>query len=186
MRCNMKNANISRLGGFTLIELLVVVLIIGILAGVALPQYQTAVAKSRLAAVIPNVKSMANSLEMYYLANGAYPPDANEDFGFEVDLPKSCTSRTTTNAIYCPNNDVYDLLDYGQPSVFGGNRKAKVGYTIWLQNSNQPGLHQCVAVTADKVANSVCKSMGGIPSNKQTATYSKTALGGDTTSYDLP
>ena len=61
---------------FTLIELLVVVLIIGILAAIALPQYEKAVEKSRLSEVLLNIATIKRGVDIYIMENGWFTNDS--------------------------------------------------------------------------------------------------------------
>ncbi len=83
----MKNVNIGRLGGFTLIELLVVVLIIGILAAMALPQYFKAVERSRMAEAITIMDSVVKAQRRKLMQTNRY---ANVFEGLDVS-PKGAT-----------------------------------------------------------------------------------------------
>ncbi|MGN1058713.1 MAG: type II secretion system protein, partial [Candidatus Avelusimicrobium sp.] len=95
--------------GFTLIELLVVVLIIGILAAVALPQYEKAVAKSRLKQWNLLIRTAQQATEMLLLETGGFPATPqlltgkNRIGGFEF------TGDCDTNGSLCyiRDNNVY-------------------------------------------------------------------------------
>lgn len=78
--------------GFTLIELLVVVLIIGILAAIALPQYATAVEKSRSAEALTLMNAVAGSAERYLLQHDVWP-GANEFNKLDTEIPRIGSSQ---------------------------------------------------------------------------------------------
>ena len=71
---------------FTLIEVLVAILIIGVLAAIAVPQYQKAVEKARLLQNISTVRALYDALERYRLVNDSYPPYPNAGGGGSVDI----------------------------------------------------------------------------------------------------
>ena len=79
--------------GFTLIVLLVVVLIIGILAAVALPQYTKAVEKSRATEAITLLGNLATAEQIYKMGQGVFTNDLTQ---LDLQLPGVGTTTTAT------------------------------------------------------------------------------------------
>ncbi|WP_052545811.1 type IV pilin protein [Elusimicrobium minutum] len=75
---------------FTLIELLVVVLIIGILAAIALPQYNAAVLKSRTAEAFLNIRALADAQERFFLATGSFAASFDE---LDITIGSNCSEN---------------------------------------------------------------------------------------------
>ncbi|MBR2082684.1 MAG: type II secretion system protein [Elusimicrobiaceae bacterium] len=150
---------------FTLIELLVVVLIIGILAAVAVPQYQKAVYKSQYAKLKALAKSIVTAQEVYYLANGTYSSSFEN-----LDLDIGGTSETTEDT---RRNFEWGYCGIGgtpYQSVICYNTNINIGYQYYFIHSEQySGDRFCYALGKDlsTLPHQVCKAETG----QETATH---------------
>ena len=140
----MKKENL----GFTLIEMLVVVLIIGILAAIALPQYKIAVGRAKLATIKNTTESIIQAEERYFLANNEYTDDLSV---LDIEIPNTVICIFSKTSAYCDT------------SISG----VRVRYA----NSIGSPWRRVLVISRDKndIANQVCKQDTGqnaiVPNN---------------------
>ncbi len=155
-----KDARRRYVGGFTLIELLVVVLIIGILATVALPQYQRAVERSRVATMQPLLRAIASAKASYFMANGSYPRTFE---GLDISLPSSCGAPWDDDwygqTSRCGNYSIY--LDSSSAHTVAGNMRLSDGSHIYFYYSPKDSGSTCTSCPGgDNRALALCLAMG--------------------------
>jgi general secretion pathway protein G len=103
--------------GFTLIELMIVVSIIGILATLAVPSYQSSVVKAKEAALRQDLSTFRDVLDQHKADQGKYPPSllALVDAGYMRGIPKDPFTDATSTW-----QEILDPVEKGVVDVFSG------------------------------------------------------------------
>jgi type IV pilus assembly protein PilA len=95
--------------GFTLIELMIVVAIIGILAAVAIPQYQDYVTRTKLAKAAQAVAPIKTAVAMYGQENGGVPAAALSWASLGLATPTVTAASSSASGITMQANGAIQL-----------------------------------------------------------------------------
>ncbi|WP_428060333.1 type IV pilin protein [Candidatus Avelusimicrobium stercoris] len=142
--------------GFTLIELLVVVLIIGILSAIALPQYETAVEKSRASEAFVNGRAIVDAMNR---ALNERPNDLPKT-RYDLDIKLSGGSWNAAGNQYTTNLFVYDLSKGDRVEAtrnLGGSEK----YVLTFFNNYNDVATLRTCTPTGSTATNLCKSFAG-------------------------
>ncbi len=139
--------------GFTLIEMLVVVLIIGILAGIALPQYRKAVEKAKLSEALINIKNIEGSMQRYILTNG-YPS--------ERLLVNDFSDINLSGGIWDEEGEIYKTKDFSYEFacfIYGCGgyiTRLPYQYTLYMERYADSYVHGCYTCNTE-IGQYICK-----------------------------
>lgn len=141
--------------GFTLIELLVVVLIIGILAAVALPQYTAAVEKTRAMTLVSTLSSLAKAEEVFYLANGSYTSDL-----YALDIQPPSGGTLSGRRILFPDGSSIHLSTGERGYLAGGTRYVQIDIVFEHSLGGLGSSIYCYGKADDPASLKICQTMG--------------------------
>ncbi|MGV3001783.1 pilin [Vibrio sp. E150_018] len=131
--------------GFTLIELMIVVAVIGVLAAIAMPQYQKYVAKSEVASVLATLTGAKTNVEAYAVSYGEFPAAGKEsDLGIPSSIPlgaaafsPDATTSGATGSIIFTFKDVPEASNLTAKQNLTLNRKTDGEWTCTSTNIKQ-------------------------------------------------